>query len=138
MIRKLDNRFRVEDIKIAILVDNCPAHPSVPNFTNILLVFLPPNTISVLDQCVIRSSKAHYRGRVVRMMIRALDKGQPIRRYIRVLGKMPPVKNPPGNFPSMKKSPMKISLKNKASPPGKKCPGNKGNCREKFHTKIAL
>ena len=60
-------------------IDNCPAHPSVPNLTNVQLIFLPPNTTTILqpmDQCVIRSLKAHYRGRVVRKFIRALDKGQ--------------------------------------------------------------
>ena len=75
-VRKLDRTFRMERRKIALLIDNCPAHPSVSNL-NVQLVFLPPNTISVLqpmDQAVIRSLKAHYRGRVVRRLCRALDK----------------------------------------------------------------
>ena len=76
-VRKLDRTFRMEGRKIALLIDNCPAHPSVSNLTNVQLVFLPPNTTSVLqpiDQGVIRSLKAHYRGRVVRRLCRALDK----------------------------------------------------------------
>ena len=75
-VRKLDRTFRMERRKIALLIDNCPAHPSVSDL-NVQLVFLPPNTISVLqpmDQAVIRSLKAHYRGRVVRRLCRALDK----------------------------------------------------------------
>ena len=56
---------------------NCPAHPSVSDLTNVQLVFLLPNTTSVLqpmDQSIIRSLKAHYRGRFGRRLCKALDK----------------------------------------------------------------
>ena len=79
-LRKLDRKFRANDRKIALIVDNCPAHPTVANLSNIQLVFLPPNTTSILqpmDQGVIRSLKAHYRGRVVRLLCRALEKKEP-------------------------------------------------------------
>ena len=74
-VHKLDRTFRMEGRKIALL--NCPAHPPVSDLTNVQLVFLPPNTTSVLqpmDHSVIRSLKSHYRGRVVRRLCRALDK----------------------------------------------------------------
>ena len=67
----------MEGRKIALLIDNCPAHPSVSDLTNVQLVFLLPNTTSVLqpmDQGVIKSLKAHYWGRVVRRLCRALNK----------------------------------------------------------------
>ena len=76
-VRKLDRTFRMERRKIALLIDNCPAYLSVPDLTNVQLIFLPPDTTSVLqpmDQGVIRSLKVHYRGRVVRRLCRALDK----------------------------------------------------------------
>ena len=76
-VHKLDQTFRMEGRKIALLIDNCPAHPFVSDLTIVQLVFLPPNNTSVLqpmDQGVIRSLKAHYRGRVVRRLCRALDK----------------------------------------------------------------
>ena len=76
-VRKLDRTFRMEGRKIALLIDNCPAHPSVSDLTNVQLVFLPPNTTSVLQpmgQSVIRRLKTHYQGRVVRRLCRALDK----------------------------------------------------------------
>ena len=79
-VRKLDRRFRADDRKIALIIDNCPAHPSISNLTNVQIVFLPPNTTSILqpmDQGVIRSLKAHYRGRVVRLLCRALEKKEP-------------------------------------------------------------
>ena len=34
--------FRDKAKKIALLVDNCPAHPDVSNLTNVKFVFLPP------------------------------------------------------------------------------------------------
>ena len=76
-IRKLDRKFLTDERNIALIIDNCPAHPSISNLTNVQLVFLPPNTTSILqpmDQGVIRSLKAHYRGRVVRLLCRALEK----------------------------------------------------------------
>ena len=48
-VRKLDLTFRMEGRKIALLIDNCPAHPSVSDVKNVQLVFLPPNTTSVLQ-----------------------------------------------------------------------------------------
>ena len=76
-VRKLDRTFWMEGRKIALLIDNCPAQPSVSILTNVQLVFLPPNTTSVLqpmDLGVIRSLKTHYRGRVVRRLCRPSDK----------------------------------------------------------------
>ena len=63
------------------IIDNCPAHPSISNLTNIHLVFLPPNTTFVLqpiDQGVIRSLKVHYRRRVVRLLCSALENNKPL------------------------------------------------------------
>ena len=67
----------MEGRKIALLIGNCPAHPSVSDLTKVQLVFLPPNTNSVLqqmDQGVMRSLKAHCRGTVVRQLCRTLNK----------------------------------------------------------------
>ena len=61
-VRKLDRKFRVDDQKIALIIDNCPAHPSISNLTNVQMVFLPPNTSLILqpmDQGAIRSLKPH-------------------------------------------------------------------------------
>ena len=79
-VRKLDRQFRADDGKIALIIDNCPAHPSISNLTNAQVVFLPPNTTSILqpmDQGVIRRLKAYYQGRVVRLLCRALEKKEP-------------------------------------------------------------
>ena len=57
---KLNRRFRADDRKIALIIDNCPAHPSISNLTNVQIVFLLPNTTSILqlmDQGVIRRLK---------------------------------------------------------------------------------
>ena len=77
---KLDRKFRADDRKIALIIDICPSHPSISNLTNVQIVFLPPNTtpfLQLIDQGVIRSLKAHYRGRVVRLLCRALEKKKP-------------------------------------------------------------
>nr|XP_022294775.1 tigger transposable element-derived protein 4-like [Crassostrea virginica] len=52
--------------KIALVVDNRPAHPQIPGLQSVELVFLPPNTTSEnqpMDQVIIKNLKVHYRER---------------------------------------------------------------------------
>ena len=80
-VRKLDPFFRAQSRKVALLIDNCPAHPEIKNLTNIKLIFLPPNTTSVLqpmDQGVTRSLKAHYQKKVVRLCIKEVESNKPL------------------------------------------------------------
>ena len=58
------------------LFENCPAHSGIKNITYINLISLPPNTTSVLqpmEQGEIRSLKAHYRKKVTRLCIKAVE-----------------------------------------------------------------
>ena len=78
-VREQDKKFEKEGRKVALVIDNCPAHPSIENLKSIYLYFLPPNTTSVLqpmDQGVIRSLKAKYRTRVIKKIIGAIDQGK--------------------------------------------------------------
>ncbi|KAG7477494.1 hypothetical protein MATL_G00070200 [Megalops atlanticus] len=62
---------------VALVVDNCPAHPPV-KLNNIELVFLPPNVSSQVQPChqgIIRTLKAHYRRQMVSQIIAAVDAG---------------------------------------------------------------
>ncbi|XP_065645611.1 tigger transposable element-derived protein 4-like [Hydra vulgaris] len=80
-VMKLDSFFRAQDRKVALLVNNCSAHPHIEGLSNINLIFSPPNTSSVLqpmDQGVIRSLKAHYRHKIVRLCIKAVDNNEPM------------------------------------------------------------
>ena len=72
-VRELDRRFTAEGKKIALVVDNCPAHPSIDNLVSVDLMFLPPNTTSKLqpmDQGVKSLS--------VRKLIEAIEKNKPL------------------------------------------------------------
>ena len=76
-IREVDRRFNKEGQKIVLLVDNCPAHPSIDNLVSTELIFLPPNTTSKLqpiDQGVIRSLKAYYKTMSIKKSIEAIRK----------------------------------------------------------------
>ena len=78
-VRELDVKFHKQSRKIALIIDNCPAHPTIADLSNVKLIFLPPNTTSVsqpMDQGVIRCLKAFYRRRLVNIMIQRLEKGQ--------------------------------------------------------------
>ena len=80
-IKKLASSFQDQDRKVVIFMHNCPAHPEIKIFTNISLIFLPPNPTSAIqpiDQGVIRSLKAHYRRRIVRLCIKSLDENKPL------------------------------------------------------------
>ncbi|XP_025208713.1 tigger transposable element-derived protein 4-like, partial [Melanaphis sacchari] len=70
-----DDELRRKKKKILLLVDNCPAHPSL-HLKFIKLIFLPANTTAVLqpmDQGVIRNIKAHYRNQLVLKMIEDIE-----------------------------------------------------------------
>ena len=78
-VRELDRKFKLEGRKIALIIDNCPAHPHIDGLQAIELFFLPPNTTSRLqpmDQGVIRSLKAHYRKMAAQRIIDAIDQGK--------------------------------------------------------------
>ena len=80
-VRKLDSSFRAQSRKVTLLIDNGPALHENKNLTNINLIFVPPNATSVLqpmDQGVIRSLKAHYRKKVVRLCIKAVESNKPL------------------------------------------------------------
>ena len=77
--RKLDSSFQTQDRKVLTLIGNCPAHPEIKSLTNINLIFLLPNKTALLqpmDHGVIRSLKAHYRRRIFRLCIKALDENK--------------------------------------------------------------
>ena len=78
-VRELDVEFQKENRKIALIIDNCPAYPTIADLSNVKLIFLPPNMISVsqpMDQGVIKCVKAFYRRRLVNLMIKRLEQGQ--------------------------------------------------------------
>ena len=80
-VREVDGRFTKEGRKIVLLVDNCPAHPSIDNLLSTELIFLPPNTTTKLqsmDQGVIRSLKAYYKTMTIKKLIEAIEKKKPL------------------------------------------------------------
>jgi hypothetical protein len=78
-LRLWDRQSQLQNRKILLFVDSCPAHPELDNLQNIKLVFLPANTMSVLqpmDQGVIRSLKCHFHKLILLRMIECIDKKQ--------------------------------------------------------------
>ena len=72
-------KFQKENRKIALIIDNCPAHPTIADLSNVKLIFVPSNTTSVsqpMDQGVIKCLKAFYRRRLVNLIIKRLEQGQ--------------------------------------------------------------
>ena len=78
-IREIDTKFTKEKKKVALIIDNCPAHLTINNLKSIELIFLPRNTTSKLqpmDQEVIRSLKAYYKALALQRLVVAIDKGK--------------------------------------------------------------
>ena len=78
-VRELDVKFQKEVRKIALIIDNCPAHPTIADLSNAKLIFLPANTTPAsqsMDQGVIKCLKAFYRRRLVNLRIKRLEQGQ--------------------------------------------------------------
>ena len=78
-VREQDEKFENEGRKVALIIDNCPAHPVIENLKSITLYFLPPNTTSALqpmDQGVIWSLKSKYRTHIIQKVLAAIDQGK--------------------------------------------------------------
>ena len=74
-LRLQNQKFRLQNRKICLFIDNCPAHPTL-HLSNIRLVFFPPNCTSrlqPLDQGIIATFKQYYRKMVLQKLIIAMD-----------------------------------------------------------------
>lgn len=74
-LKKWDTELIKNCENIILLVDNCPAHPQV-QLQNIKLIFLPPNSTSVLqpmDQGIIWALKQNFRKQLLLTIIQRQD-----------------------------------------------------------------
>ena len=72
---KSDKHFLRVKRKVAIIIDNCPSHPDV-KLRAIKLIFLPPNTISILQPCdqgIMQNLKFYYRKQLLRKYLIAIE-----------------------------------------------------------------
>jgi hypothetical protein len=63
-LKKIDKKFKQENRKVLLFVDNCSTHKTPDNLANIAIKYFPANTTSrlqPLDQGVIHSFKAKYK-----------------------------------------------------------------------------
>ena len=78
-LQKLDRRMVREKRKIALVIDNCRAHPKVDGLKAVKLVWLPPNTTSItqpMNQRIIANLKHHYRNCIIKDgMLKFMEKG---------------------------------------------------------------
>ena len=83
-VREPDRKFGVEKRKIAMIIDNCEAHPHVENLGWVKLIFLPPNTASVtqpMDPGIIRLLKSKYRSLAMKKVISALEEKKALPKF---------------------------------------------------------
>ena len=71
-VREQDRKFALEDRKVALVIDNCTAHPNTESIKSIALNFLPINATSCsqsMDQRVIQPLKFKYHTRIIKTII---------------------------------------------------------------------
>ena len=79
-LRELDREMAKKKRKIAIVIDNCAAHPknAADDLHYVKLVFLPPNVTSLIQPCdlgIIRNLKANYRRKIVQHIVTQIYSG---------------------------------------------------------------
>ena len=75
-LQNWDRSLRAKGKKILLILNICTAHPPNVELTNIEMVFLPPNTTSLIqsmDQGIIKNLKGHYRAKLSSRLISELD-----------------------------------------------------------------
>nr|XP_042904651.1 tigger transposable element-derived protein 6 [Parasteatoda tepidariorum] len=68
----LDKEMKKRKKKIALLIDNCTAHTSIPKLHNVGIVYFPANCTSILqplDMGIIKCFKGYYRKRLVESIL---------------------------------------------------------------------
>ena len=72
----LDTKFKKEERKVLMLMDNCPAHKLTYNPKNIEIVYLPKNSTSVtqpLDAGIIKSFKSRFHHMILSKIVSEID-----------------------------------------------------------------
>lgn len=75
-LRTLDRKLLLQGRSIALIIDNCSAHPHLTDLKAIALIFLPPNTtcaLQPLDQGIIHSFKMLYRKIILKKLISVIE-----------------------------------------------------------------
>lgn len=74
----VDRKMKIQKRNIVMFCDNCGAHTDNVRLTNVKLVFLPPNTTSLIqpmDQGIIANFKKNYRSMILRHLVALIDGG---------------------------------------------------------------
>ena len=72
-VREQDRKFALEGRKVALVIENCTAHPNIESLKSITLNFLPINATSCsqpMDQRVIQPLKFKYHTHVIKTIIK--------------------------------------------------------------------
>ena len=75
-LKMIDKKFKHENRKILLFLDNFSGHNITASLTNITVKFYPPNCTSViqpLDQGIIANFKHHYRSSIIKSIIENID-----------------------------------------------------------------
>lgn len=81
-LKAWDSDLARQGRKVCLIVDNCTAHHTDAQLSNIEVVFLPPNTTSKLqplDQGIIRTFKSIYKHRLIEILLVKLRMGQDLK-----------------------------------------------------------
>ena len=82
IMRRINACMQAQDRKILMVMDNVLTHHVGATYSNVELLFLPPNTTPIMqpmDQGIIRSVKCHYRRFLANMyLVEAENREDPV------------------------------------------------------------
>ena len=76
-IKDFDRKMRLSGRKVLLVIDNCPAHPTVSGLSNVEVVYLPPSTTSKTQPCdqgIIQALKRRYRFHLLTRFLECIEK----------------------------------------------------------------
>ncbi|GBO29682.1 hypothetical protein AVEN_102078-1 [Araneus ventricosus] len=83
-LKALDKQLGQQHREIALLIDNYPAHSRDcgEKLKNFKVIFFPPSKLEPLDLGIIKNLKMHYRKRILKEMISAIEKNETVQENI--------------------------------------------------------
>ena len=84
-IRAFNNKMKYKNRNVALVIDNCPAHPHVKDLTNVEVVYLPATTTSKTQPCdqgIIQALKRRYRSYILQKFIHCIDNEEEFKPHV--------------------------------------------------------
>ena len=84
-MRAFDKKMRCKKRHVALVIDNCPAHPQVSGLSHVEVIYLPATTTSKTQPCdqgIIQALKRRYRYYLLERFLHCIDNNQEFKPHV--------------------------------------------------------